>query len=71
MSDLLDDNIIESSINIDGDEDDVDDGVPDVSEDELECEVFDVASGRRWDPLGEEKETDEVASITSKDFIDE
>lgn len=57
MSDPLDDETFEPSTNI--------------NDDELECEVFDVAAGRRWDPLGEEKESDETASVTSKDLIDE
>lgn len=40
-------------------------------DEELENEVFDVAAGRRWDPLGEEKESDEAASVASKDLVDE
>lgn len=57
MSDLLDEESFEPST--------------DNNDDELENEVFDVAAGRRWDPLGEEKESDETASVASKDLVDE
>lgn len=57
MSDLLDEESFEPST--------------DTNDDELENEVFDVAAGRRWDPLGEEKESDEAASVASKDLVDE